>query len=110
MKKKIEYWEEKLANVAPLQTIEQQSHFIKTSLRLLNTAGEGKFVIPIQPEGNNTPLFAFPEFLLYSKIGKHISKKQPFYSIERSPYETLKDVVNHYITEIKKIYSRGLTF
>ena len=86
------------------QTIEQQSNFIKTSLKLLQTASEGKFVIPIQPEGNNIPLFAIPEFLLYSEMGKHISKNQPFYSIEHSPSPTISEVVNHYITEIKKTY------
>ena len=89
------------------QTIEQQSNFIKASLKLLQTASEGRFVIPIQPEGNNIPLFAIPEFLLYSELGKHISKNQPFYSIEHSPYETVSEIVNHYITEIKKIYTTG---
>ena len=89
------------------QTIEQQSDFIKTSLKLLDTASKGKFVIPIQREGNNIPLFALPEFLLYSEIGKHISKKQPFYSIEHSPQETVEEVVNHYISEIKKTCPHG---
>ena len=89
------------------QTIEQQSNFIKISLKLLQTASEGRFVIPIQPEGNNIPLFAIPEFLLYSELGKHISKNQPFYSIEHSPYETVPEVVNHYITEIKKAHPKG---
>ena len=89
------------------QTIEQQSNFIKTSIKLLDTAGQGKFVIPIQPEGTNIPLFAIPEFLLYAEIGKYISKKQPFYSIEHSPYDTVTEVVNHYITEIKKTHPHG---
>ena len=89
------------------QTIQQQSDFIKTSLKLLQTASEGKFVIPIQPAGNNFPIFGIPEFLLYSEIGKHISKDQPFYSIEHSPYKTAKEVVNHYIMEIKKTYPHG---
>ena len=89
------------------QTIEQQSNFIQTSLKLLHTASEGKFVIPIQPEGNNFPLFGIPEFLLYSEIGKYISKEQPFYSIEHSPYKSVAEVVNHYVTEIKKTYPHG---
>lgn len=89
------------------QTIEQQSNFIKTSFMLLNAASEGKFVIPIQKEGNNTPLYAFPEFLLYSGIGKHINKNQPFYTIEQSPYKTVNEVANHYISEIKKIHPHG---
>ena len=89
------------------QTIEQQSNFIKTSLKLLDTASQGKFVIPIQPEGNNIPLFAIPEFLLYAEIGKHISKDQPFYSIEHSPFDTVTEVVKHYITEIKKTHPHG---
>ena len=89
------------------QTIEQQSNFLKTSLKLLQTASEGKFVIPIQPEGNRFPLFGIPEFLLYSELGKYISKQQPFFSIEHFPHETVAGVVNHYITEIKKVYPHG---
>ena len=89
------------------QTIEQQSKFISTSLKLIDAAREGKYVIPIQAEGNNIPFFAIPEFLLYSKIGNHISKDQPFYAIERSPYEKVEDVVAHYISEIKKVYPNG---
>ncbi|MEJ7675718.1 MAG: amino acid adenylation domain-containing protein [Chitinophagaceae bacterium] len=89
------------------QTIEQQSDFIKTSFKLLETASKGKFVIPIQTEGNNVPMFGIPEFLLYSKIGKHISKNQPFYSIENFPYETSAEIVNHYITQIKTVYPHG---
>ncbi len=89
------------------QTIEQQSNFIKTSLMLLDTASKGKFVIPIQPEGNNIPLFAFPEFLLFSGIGKHISKNQPLYSIEPSPFNTVKETVNHYISAIKEVRPHG---
>ena len=89
------------------QTIEQQSDFIKTSLKLLQTASEGKFVIPIQSAGNNFPIFGIPEFLLYSEIGKYISKEQPFYSIEHSPYPGVKEVVGHYIAEIKKTYPKG---
>jgi amino acid adenylation domain-containing protein len=89
------------------QTIEEQSNFLKTSLKLLQTASEGKFVIPIQPEGNRFPLFGIPEFLLYSEMGKYISKQQPFFSIEHSPHETVAEVVNHYITEIKTVYPHG---
>lgn len=89
------------------QTIEQQSNFIATSLKLLQTATEGNYIIPIQPEGNRIPLFAFTEFLLYSKVGEYISKDQPFYSIERSPYEKKEDIAAHYIREIKKIYPHG---
>ncbi|HEV8083743.1 MAG TPA: amino acid adenylation domain-containing protein, partial [Chitinophagaceae bacterium] len=89
------------------QTIEQQSNFISTSLKLFNAAGEGRFVIPIQSEGNNIPLFAIPEFLLYSPIGQGITKQQPFYTIERSPFDDIKEVVNHYISEIKKVCPHG---
>ena len=89
------------------QTIEEQSNFLKTSLKLLQIASEGKFVIPIQPEGNRFPLFGIPEFLLYSELGKYISKQQPFFSIEHSPHETVAEVVNHYITEIKTVYPHG---
>ena len=89
------------------QTIEQQSNFVKTSLKLFNAAAEGKFIIPIQKEGTNTPLFAFPEYLLYSEIGKHISRTQPFYSIEDSPFKTVPEIADHYISEIKKIYPKG---
>lgn len=64
-------------------------------------------MIPIQPAGNNFPLFGIPEFLLYSEIGKHISKDQPFYSIEHSPYDSVTDVVNHYVREIKKSHPHG---
>ena len=89
------------------QTIEQQSKFISTSLKLIDAAREGKYVIPIQAEGNNIPFFAIPEFLLYSKIGNHISKEQPFYAIEPSPHEKVEDVVAHYISEIKKVHPHG---
>jgi amino acid adenylation domain-containing protein len=89
------------------QTIEQQSNLISTSLKLFNAAGEGKFVIPIQSKGNNIPLFAIPEFLLYLAIGECINKQQPFYTIERSPFNDVKEIVNHYISEIKKIYPHG---
>lgn len=89
------------------QTIEQQSKFISTSLKLIEAAREGRYVIPIQPGGSNIPFFAIPEFLLYSKIGSHVSKDQSFYAIERSPYKKVEDVVSHYITEIKKIYPHG---
>ncbi|MEJ7675845.1 MAG: thioesterase domain-containing protein [Chitinophagaceae bacterium] len=52
-------------------------------------------------------MFAFTEFLLYSKVGEHIGKHQPFYSIEPSPYETKEEIAAHYISEIKKIYPHG---
>jgi amino acid adenylation domain-containing protein len=89
------------------QTIEQQSKFLSTSLKLIDAAREGKYIIPIQSEGNNVPFFAIPEFLLYSKIGNHISKDQPFYAIEPSSFEQVDDVVAHYISEIKKICPTG---
>jgi thioesterase domain-containing protein/aryl carrier-like protein len=89
------------------QTIEQQSIFIETYLKLLDTTSEQKFVIPIQPEGNNIPLFAFPEYLPYSDIGKHISKNQPLYPIGPTPFKTVKETANYYISEIKKIYPHG---
>jgi thioesterase domain-containing protein/acyl carrier protein len=89
------------------QTVEQQSKFISTSLKLIDAAREGRYVMPIQPEGNNIPFFAIPEYLLYSKIGSHISQDQPFYALEPSPYEKVEDVVAHYISEIKKLYPRG---
>ena len=89
------------------QTIEQQSNFIKTSLKILHTASEGKFVIPIQPEGNNIPLFGIPEFLLYSELGKFISRDQPLYSIEHSHLTAGKEVANHYVTEIQKTLPHG---
>ncbi|MEJ7829176.1 MAG: amino acid adenylation domain-containing protein, partial [Segetibacter sp.] len=89
------------------QTIEQQSKFVSTSLKLIDAAGKGKYVIPIQSEGSNIPFFAIPEFLLYSRIGSHISKEQPFYAIEPSPHEKVEDVVAHYIDEIKKVYPHG---
>ncbi|MEJ7675689.1 MAG: thioesterase domain-containing protein [Chitinophagaceae bacterium] len=73
----------------------------------METASKGKFVIPIQTEGNNVPMFGIPEFLLYSKIGKHINKNQPFYSIENFPYETSTEIVNHYITQIKTVHPHG---
>ena len=89
------------------QTIDEQSNFIKTTLKLFNAANEGKFVIPIQPQGSNTPLFAFPEFLLYSEIGKYLSKEQPLYAIEHSPFKEVDEIAEHYISEIKKIYPHG---
>ncbi|HVG13620.1 MAG TPA: phosphopantetheine-binding protein, partial [Chitinophagaceae bacterium] len=89
------------------QTIEQQSKFINTSLKLLNAASGGEYVIPIQPHGDKIPLFAFSEFLLYAKVGEYISKDQPFYSMEPSPYEKPEEIAAHYIREIKKIYPNG---
>lgn len=89
------------------QTIEQQSKFIATSLKLIQTASQGNYIIPVQPQGDNIPLFAFSEFLLYAKVGEYISKNQPFYSIEPSPYNTPEEIAAHYIREIKKIYPYG---
>lgn len=89
------------------QTIAEQSNFIKTSLKLLHTASEGKFVIPIQPGGNNIPLFGIPEFLLYAELGKFISPDQPLYSIEHSHFETLEEIADHYVVEIKKTLPHG---
>ncbi|MEJ7675854.1 MAG: hypothetical protein WKF59_24925 [Chitinophagaceae bacterium] len=53
-------------------------------------------------------MFAFTEFLLYSKVGEYIGKHQPFYSIERSPYETKEEIAAHYISEIKRFILMGL--
>jgi thioesterase domain-containing protein/acyl carrier protein len=89
------------------QTIEEQSNFIKTTLKLFDAAKEGNFVIPVQTEGPNAPLFAFPEFLLYSEISKHIDNQQPFYAIEHSPFKTSAEIVDHYIAEIKKVRPHG---
>ncbi len=57
--------------------------------------------------GNNIPLLAIPEILLYFAIGEGINKQQPFYTMERSSFNDVKEIVNHYISEIKKIYPHG---
>jgi thioesterase domain-containing protein len=89
------------------QKTEQQAKFLITSLKLLNAVKAGNFLIPIHAKGNYTPLFAFPDLLLYCNIGYHLSKNQPFYSIERSLCENDEDIVAHYISEIKKVHPHG---
>ena len=78
-------------------------------------------LIPIQPQGSNTPLFlvhgAGGNVLLYNALAKHLEPDYPLYGLQSQgldgqskPLETIEEMAERYLNEIKTVQPHGPYF
>lgn len=101
-----------VASLFGAQTIAQLAHVID------NQISEWSPVVPIQPQGGKTPIFAVHALgamvMSYEPLARALGKDQPFYGIqaygfedEQTPFTDIHEMVNFYVEAIKKQQPEG---
>ena len=94
-----------VASLFGAQTISQLAHIIHNEIH------DWSPIVPIQPQGNKTPIFAVHALgamvLSYEPLSRALGKNQPFYGIqaygfedEQTPYTNLDEMVSFYTQAI----------
>ncbi|NRB37084.1 MAG: amino acid adenylation domain-containing protein [Pseudomonadales bacterium] len=101
-----------VASLFGAQTIAQLAHVIH------NQTDDWSPIVPIQPQGNKTPLFAVHALgamvLSYEPLARTLGKDQPFYGIqaygfedEQTPFTDMDEMVTFYVDAIKQTQAQG---
>ncbi len=88
---------------------------------LIEDDGSSNCIVPIQDKGRGTPFFCVHDgngdVLNFRDLAKHMGEGRPFYGIQcvgldgkEMPFTRIEDMAAHYISEIKKVQTKGPYF
>ncbi len=93
-------------------TIEQVSKLLRESVSSLPTSP----LVPIQPKGNNPPLFLCEGVGIYCNLVPYLGSDQPIYALIRDKsaasesFTCIEDIATYYLRQVKKIQPEGPYF
>jgi amino acid adenylation domain-containing protein len=104
-----------LVTIINAPTIYQLAIALKTTTETLSSSSS---LVPIQPNGSKTPLFAVHagagNVLFYQRLSLHLGMDQPFYAFQAKgingtelPLLKMDEMVNYYISELRKVQPEG---
>ncbi len=99
-------------------TIAEQAAVIERLKANPTDQHEGKYLIPIQPNGSRPPLYCFPAIqgavYFYQNMLPYLSPEQPVYGLlavgmddGRDPQQTVEEMAAHHFQQIKAVQLRG---
>lgn len=101
----------------PLAVLIEHSTVRKLASALQDSSQSFNVVVPIQPQGEQTPLFgihAEGNVLFYRDFSKRLGERQPFFGIqspqlagEGDHFASIKEMASRYVQEIKKVWPSG---
>jgi thioesterase domain-containing protein/acyl carrier protein len=115
--------EKALGRVLPLSTLFSHGTVeqLAVGLRQTEDSGQRSPLVPIQPEGTQTPFFAVHPaggtVLCYLDLAQHLGRDQPFYALEapglssaQVPYRDIRQMAADYAAAVRTIQPEGPYF
>jgi amino acid adenylation domain-containing protein len=106
-----------LATLFQASTIERQAALIDRR----ELQAPWRALVPIQPAGTRTPLFAVPglggEVVVFNPLARLLGPDQPFYGLQprgldgkQPPFTRVEEMAEHYLAEVRAVQPRGPYF